>query len=116
MVRICFRCPRCKKIYSIRKGSFFEGSHLHLWQVLGITYIWCKNAGRSRGLPVDMIMEELDIGSNGTVVDWNQYCRDVAVTYFVNHPVQLGGPNRIVEIDEALFARRKYHRGRIVPQ
>ena len=36
-------------------------SHLHLWQILGITYIWCKNAGRSRGLPIDMRMEELDI-------------------------------------------------------
>ena len=37
---IC-RCPikRCKRTFSIRKGSFFEKAHLHLWQVLGLTYI-----------------------------------------------------------------------------
>ena len=112
----CWRCPTCKKVYSIRKGSFFERSHLQLWQILGITHIWCKNAGRSRGLPVDVVMEELDIGSNKTITDWNQFCRDIAVNYFANHPVQLGGPGRIVEIDESLFAQRKYERGRIVPE
>ena len=78
--------------------------------------IWCKNAGRSRGLPVDVAMEELEIGSNKTIVDWNQFCRDVPVTYFANYPVRLGGPGRVVEIDESLNARRKYERGRIVPQ
>ena len=61
-------------------------------------------------------MEELEIGSNKTIVDWNQFCRDVPVTYFANHPLRLGGPGRVVEIDESLFARRKYERGRIVPQ
>ena len=29
-----WRCTRCKKMISIRKGSFFEQSHLQLWQVL----------------------------------------------------------------------------------
>ena len=58
--------------------------------------------------------KDLEIGSNKTVVDWNQFCRDIAVTYFLNNRVQLGGPGSIVEIDESLFSRRKYNRGRIV--
>ena len=46
----------------------------------------------------------------------NQYCRDIAVSHFINNPVQIGGPGHIVEIDESLFSRRKYNRGRIVPE
>ena len=57
---------------------------------------------------------ELQIGSEHSIVDWNQYCRDIAVSRFVNYPVQIRGPGHIVEIDESLFSRRKYNRGRIV--
>ena len=59
---------------------------------------------------------ELQIGSEHSIVDWNQYCRDIAVSHFVNNPAQIGGPGHIVEIDESLFSRRKDNRGRIVPQ
>ena len=68
------------------------------------------------GPPIDFVKHELQIKSDHTIVDWNQFCRDVAVAYFHNNPVQLGGPGRIVEIDESLFARRKYNRSRIVPE
>ena len=108
-----WRCTvrACRKIINIRKGSFFEGSHLQLWQILGITSIWVMSAGKSRGLSVKDVQAQLDIGHAGTVVDWNQYCRDIAVQYFLNNPVQLGGPGRIVEIDESLFSRRKNNQG-----
>ena len=58
----------------------------------------------------------MQIGSKHSIVDWNQHCRDIAVSHFVNNPVQIGGPGHIVEIDESLFSRRKYNRGRIVPE
>ena len=111
---VAWRRPTCRKTINIRKGSFFEKSHLQLWQILALTYQWATNAGRSRGLGVDRQMAELEIGSRSTIVDWNQFCRDVAVQYFLNHPERLGGRDSIVEIDESLFARRKYNRGHVV--
>ena len=91
---------------SARKSSvfareFFEKSKLELWQVLGLSYIQCLNAGSSRGMSVEHVMHELCISSNITVIDWNQFFRDVTVEYFLRNPEQIGGPNRIVEIDES---------------
>ena len=36
---VTWRCPvkACKKRFSIRRSSFFEKSHLQLWQLLGLT-------------------------------------------------------------------------------
>ena len=70
----------------------------------------------SRGVSVEHAQHELQIGSEHSIVDWNQYCRDIAVSHFVNNPVQIGGPGHIVEIDKSLFSRGKYNRGRIVPE
>ena len=46
---VTWRCPTCKYKFSIRysTSSFFKGSHLELWQILGYTYLWCRSAGRS---------------------------------------------------------------------
>ena len=64
----------------------------------------------------DQIMWEVEIGSEQTIVDWKQFCCDVCVPYFLNHPEPIGDEDRVVEIDESLFARRKYNRGRIVKE
>lgn len=113
-----WRCSNklCKKTISIRKGSFFEQSHLQLWQVIGITYCWCIGCGKGRAFSHNILKNEMEISSPNTIVDWNQFCRDIAVAYFRNHPQQLGGPGVVVEIDESLFARRKNNVGRVVPE
>lgn len=81
-----------------------------------LSYIWATTSGHARGPGLKWTMHELNIGSNTTLVDWNQFFRDVCFQYFVLNPVQIGGPGVIVEIDESLFARRKYNRGRWVVQ
>ena len=49
---LIWRCPRkhFRRKFSIRKGSFFEGSRLQLWQIIGLVYNWCRSAGSSRGM------------------------------------------------------------------
>ena len=64
----------------------------------------------------DTVRFESRIVGTHTVVDWFQFCRDIPVAFFLNNPVAIGGPGHIVEIDESLFARRKYNRGRVVPE
>ena len=105
---VTWRCPvkACKKRFSIRRGSFFEKSHLQLWQLLGLTYLWCWSAGKSREVSAEDAQHELQIESEHSIVDWNQYCRDIAVSHFVNNPVQIGGPRHIVEIDEFIFQKK----------
>lgn len=106
-----------KKTYSIRSGSFFAESKLDLWQILALSYFWCTGAGSSRGLSQQQLKKELEINSNHTIVDWKQFCRDVTVQFFANGQnfQLLGGVGAIIEIDESCFSRRKYHRGRILP-
>ena len=115
---VTWRSPvkACKKRFRIRRGIFLEKSHVQLWQLHGLTYLWCGSAGESRGVSVGDAQHELQIGSEHSIVDWNQYCRDIAVSHFLNNPIQIGSPGHIVEIDESLFSRRKYNRGRIVPE
>ena len=36
-----------------------------------------------------------------TIVDWFNFHRDVCAQYFIDNPVMLGGPGKIVEIDES---------------
>ena len=46
--------------------------------------------------------------SSATIVSYFKTFRDVCVVSYINaHPVKLGGPSKVVEIDETGLARRK---------
>lgn len=94
----------CGKLIEVRTGTFFEGSHLTAFQILGFVSFWVHN------VTLEVIIRELGI-CRQTAVDWSSFCREVVFDAMVVKSHKLGGVGRTVEIDESKFGRRKYHRG-----
>ncbi|KFD62106.1 hypothetical protein M514_25708 [Trichuris suis] len=59
--------------------------------------------------------DELGI-NNSLTAHWNRHLRQVVAEALAEEPVQLRGPSRAVELDESLFSRSKYDRGKRYPQ
>lgn len=108
-----WRCPirRCRKKITIRKRSMFENSNIALKTAVSIMYFWCID------MPVRISTRELGMTRN-TCLYWYRCFRDIACFHFENlgEEEKIGGVGKIVEIDESLFAKRKYHKGRKVEQ
>ena len=49
--------------------------------------------------------------SESTIVDWENFVRDICRENFLRHPVAIGGVGHVVEIDESAWTKRKYNRG-----
>ena len=61
----------------------------------------------SRGYKLIDISHELGIGYTACV-DWSSYCREICLNAFIQHPRQLGGPGKTVEIDESKFGNTSF--------
>ena len=100
--KVTWRCPlqQCRTITSIHHGSFFERSYLTLKTLIDFLYYW------SIELPDVKIQYQLEVDEK-TVTDWTNMIREVCSTELLANRVWLGGPGRIVAIDETLVAKRK---------
>jgi hypothetical protein len=105
-----WRCSnkKCNKKVSIRKSSWFENHNLTLEKIVCITYFWVYKCTQ------DFVIHELEI-SQKTITDWYNFGREVCEIYLEKYGSNIiGGPGKIVEIDESKFGKRKYHKGRRV--
>ena len=98
----------CRKKISLRKDSFFEGSHLENSTILCLIYCWLYE------LSYKFVKADLKIASDSTICDWYNFCRDVCVEILLKDNKKIGGSGHIVEIDESRFGKRKFNRGRSV--
>ena len=80
-------------------------------QTLIVTYCWCYNMRQYDA------RREAEIGSSGTPVDWYAFCRTLCELWLQANPMVVGGLDQnggriTVEIDESMFFKAKYNRGR----
>lgn len=97
----------CNFKKSVRAGTWFNRSNLPVSKILTFTLLWLTLPHPRQSI----IQRELNISSR-TVVDWSSFCREVCVHWAKNVSCKLGGPGKIVEIDEAMFGKRKGNVGR----
>ena len=99
----------CNTTISARVGTIFENSNLPVGEVLGI-FGFCLFIKQPR---CELIMKDININS-ATSTKWQQIFRELCFSWASKVSKKIGGKNHIVEIDESMFGRRKYHRGRVL--
>ena len=101
-----FQCTRCTKKKSMLDGTVFSRSKGKLHVILLIILFgWIGIAASKTSILLGPTPD--------TVGFWYFVMRVGAMTILNDTPVVLGGPGSIVEIDEAIWRRRKYKRGLI---
>lgn len=98
------KAQKCGVRVEFRTKTFFAGSKLSIFQILGFVNLWVSNVQSI------VIAQQLSI-SQKAAVDWSSFCREVLLDAFILKGEKLGGEDKTVEIDESKFGKRKYHRG-----
>lgn len=91
---------------SIRDGSWFEQANLSVEEVIKFSYWWCQGLQQWQ-------IRQLGLGSHA-VVDWDMFCLELCEVTIFENCEKLGGPRKVVQIDESKIGKRKYHRGHVV--
>lgn len=107
-------CSRCRKERTCRWDSAFERFKSPMIKVFKSIQMFCRNNLQNyTGYDLSK--------SKNTITEWFKLIREIMQDHLLANPRLLGGLDeygnkKIVEIDESLFFRRKYNRGRERPQ
>jgi len=104
-----WRCSnrKCAAKTTIRKYSFFAGSHLSLDTIMHLVYYWTYKY-------TQLIVRHETRLSRATVVDFFNFCREVCCVVIEEECERIGEPGKVVEIDESKFGKRKFNKGKHV--
>ena len=94
-----WRCHQYKTSRSIRDGSFFSKSRISLQKWLLLMYLWARN------YPARDVVQEAEIDKN-TACDILQWFREVCSAKLIKTRITLGGPGKVVQINESLFRHK----------
>ena len=99
--RFTWRCSywKCSHKVSFRKHSFFTKSQLPLSTIIEIIYYWTYR------YPQEIVIHETRLNHH-TVIDFYKFLWEVCSVILQEQSEQIGGPGKVVEIDEINFRKR----------
>lgn len=95
------------------QGTWFENVKLKLGHIYYLMYCFAYNYSHDMVIHEDIFREEHCL-SRPTISDWYNYCREVVVIYQLEKQEvrgKIGGPGKIVQVDESKFGKRKFNKG-----
>lgn len=104
---LLYRCSSCDKVRSLFYDTILANMKISICQFLDFTYFWVLDC-------IGNILRK-ESGSNSlhTSQYWSKKLREICWKTMLNFSRRkIGGIGHIVEIDESLFSKRKYHTGR----
>ena len=102
------RCTACRHRLSIRTGTILEECNIGLSELFKFAYKWANDE------KMKDIQRELRVTTTTTSRLAHKLVA-ACIHWSKKGDHRLGGPDRIVEIDETQLSRRKHEKGRLVP-
>ncbi|XP_063613495.1 uncharacterized protein LOC134786772 [Penaeus indicus] len=103
------RRKQCYFSVSDFKGSFLSGAKIEPYKVICFANHWL-----SKQWDYQTVRECLGI-SVATGAAWQKYCSEVT-EHWLDNQEPIGGPDIVVDIDETLFGKLKYEKGKSLSQ
>ena len=111
-----------KNSVSIKTGTWFGKCHFSLQKTLFLTYCFVYQFSYTdtiRETSIEIVRDEntedgnkILITSTETTCDYKSYCREICINIVPDESDQMiGGPGKVVEIDESKLGQRKNHKG-----
>lgn len=101
-----FACRKCRNQYGCApKGYFLYNVKIRYDICLKIMYLFLVNVTCKQCSEILGVSEQ-------KLVDWYNFCREVCFVDLKSKSKKIGGKGKHVEIDESVFGKRKYNKGR----
>lgn len=100
-----------------KRGTLFENARIPLPYIFYLMYAFARRWSYSETIFEDPYRWERKVClSSATISDWYRCFREVVVIYHLENQKtftnKIGGPGKVVQIDEAKFGKRKYNKGK----
>lgn len=87
-----YRRNSLNNFFPIKNKSFFDKTHISTKETFELSYYWCRNYGTMENKAYETGI------SHASIVQYEQYYRDICSEYYQRNKPVIGGPGTVVQV------------------